>query len=145
MKNVKLSSKMFKQTVGYVAEEMEARSFSDAEMAFFVSIQSPLEQAKMKFHIAKVWRERFSTYCVSHGQSLNVDHWLASVEEMDWRNQQAKEMERVMRREMMMGCALRQHSLNPDQGVMIDAVKSGEGGGGVRATPNHPHHKHRYV
>eukprot|EP00804_Cyclotella_cryptica_P031324 CCRYP_011123-RA/>CCRYP_011123-RA protein AED:0.16 eAED:0.16 QI:0/-1/0/1/-1/1/1/0/317 len=39
-------------------------------------------------------------------------------------------MERVRRREMMMGCALRQDSLNPDRGVMIDAVKSGEGGGG---------------
>ncbi|KAL3794767.1 hypothetical protein HJC23_012777 [Cyclotella cryptica] len=135
MKNAKLSSKTFKRTVGYLAEEMEARSFSDAEMAFFASIQSPLERAEMKFHIAKEWRETFSTYCVSHGQSLNVDHWLASVEEMDRRNQRAKEMERVRRREMMMGCALRQDSLNPDRGVMIENVKSGEGGGGSQGGP----------
>eukprot|EP00804_Cyclotella_cryptica_P031328 CCRYP_011124-RA/>CCRYP_011124-RA protein AED:0.39 eAED:0.39 QI:0/-1/0/1/-1/1/1/0/83 len=83
MKNAKLFSKTFMRTVGYLAEETEARSFSDAKMAFFVSIQSPLEQAEMKFHIAKEWRERFSTYCVLHGQSLTVDHWLALVEEMD--------------------------------------------------------------
>ncbi|KAL7486073.1 hypothetical protein ACHAW6_011676 [Cyclotella cf. meneghiniana] len=133
MKNAKLSSKTFKRTVGFLAEDMEARSFSDAESAFFASIQNPLERAEIKFHIAKEWRETFSTYCVSHGQSLNVDHWLVSVEEMDRRNQRAKEMERVRRREMMMGCALRQDSLNPDRGVMIDSVKSAEGGEGSHA------------
>jgi hypothetical protein len=130
MKNAKLSSKTFKRTIGYLADEKEARVFSSAELAFFNSIPNGLERAEMKFHMAKEWRETFSNYCVSHGQALNVDHWLASVEEMDRRNQRAKEVERVKRREMMMGCALRQDLMNPDRGVLIDSVKSSVVGAG---------------
>ena len=145
MKNAKLSSKTFKRSIGFLCEDMEARAFSDAETAFFNSINNTLERAEVKFHMAKEWREMFSTYCVSHGQSLNVDNWLASVEEMDRRNQRAKEMERVKRREMMMGHALRQDSLNPDRGVTISSTAaannyggSGEAAKNNAATPNVP-------
>ena len=127
MKNAKLSSKTFKRTIGFLGDDGEARSFGDGEAAFFASIQSPLERAEMKFHISKEWREAFSTYCVSHGQSLNVDGWLASVEEMDRRNQRMKEAERVRRREMMMGVALRRDGMgSEDRGVTIEGVKCGD-------------------
>jgi hypothetical protein len=124
MKNAKLSSKTFKRSIGFLAEDLEAIRFGESESAFFNSIQNGLERAEMKFHIGKEWREAFSTYCVSHGQSLNADKWLASVEEMDRRNLRVKEVERVRRREMMMGCALRRDTMNPDRGVVIDGVKS---------------------
>eukprot|EP00956_Cyclotella_meneghiniana_P036110 scaffold121622_cov79-Cyclotella_meneghiniana.AAC.1 len=136
MKNAKLSSKTFKRSIGFLCEEMEARAFSDAETAFFNSITNLLERAEIKFHIAKEWREMFSTYCVSHGQSLNVDKWLASVEEMDRRSQRAKEMERVKRREMMMGHALRQDSLNPDRGVTISSTSAVNNSVGSNEAPN---------
>lgn len=127
MKNAKLSSKTFKRSSGYLADGSEAREFSEYEDAFFHSLQNGLERAEIKFHIQKEWRETFSTYCVSHGQPLNVDKWLASVEEMEKRVHQAKDVERMHRRKMMMGHALRQDSQNPDRGVVI--VNSGKGGG----------------
>ncbi|KAL3826256.1 hypothetical protein ACHAXA_006284, partial [Cyclostephanos tholiformis] len=132
MKNAKLSSKTFKRSSGYLADESEAREFSEYEDAFFHSLQSGLERAEMKFHIQKEWRETFSTYCVSHGQPLNVDKWLASVEEMEKRVHRAKDVERMHRRKMMMGHALRQDSQNPDRGVVI--VSNGKNGGVVEET-----------
>ena len=131
MKNAKLSSKTFRRTLGFLGEDSEARSFSEVEASFFQSISNPMERAQMKFHTSKEWREAFSTYCVSHGQSLNVDAWLASVEEMERRNLKKKEVERVKRREMMMGCALRQDLCNPDRGVVIEGVKSGGDAGSM--------------
>lgn len=119
MKNAKLSSKTFKRTSGYLADAAEAREFSEIEDAFFHSIQNGLERAEIKFHMQKEWREVFSTYCVSHGQPLNVDRWLASIEEMEKRVHHAKDAERMHRRKMMMGHALRQDLMNPDRGVVI--------------------------
>lgn len=119
MKNAKLSSKTFKHTSGYLADAAEAREFSEIEDAFFHSIQNGLERAEIKFHMQKEWREVFSTYCVSHGQPLNVDRWLASIEDMEKRVHHAKDAERMHRRKMMMGHALRQDLMNPDSGVVI--------------------------
>lgn len=120
MKNAKLSSKTFKRTAGYLTDVLEAREFSECEDGFFHSLQNALERAEIKFHMQKEWRETFSTYCVSHGQPLNVDRWLASVEEMERRVHRAKDVERMQRRKMMMGCALRQDLQNPDRGVVIE-------------------------
>ena len=115
----KLSTKTFKRTTGFLADAMEARDFSESEDCFLQSVSNPLERAELKFHIQKQWRETFSTYCVSHGQQLNVDGWLASVEEMDRRVHRAKDHERQARRKIMMGQAIRQDMLNPDSGVVI--------------------------
>lgn len=120
MKNAKLSSKTFKRISGYLTDVMEAREFSECEDGFFHSIQNGLDRSEIKFHMQKEWRETFSTYCVSHGQPLNVDRWLASVEEMERRVHRAKDVERMQRRKMMMGCALRQDLQNPDRGVVIE-------------------------
>ncbi|KAL9182510.1 hypothetical protein ACHAXT_013162 [Thalassiosira profunda] len=120
MKNAKLSSKTFKRTSGHLADVLEARDFSEAEDGFFHSIQNGLERAEIKFHMQKEWRETFSTYCVSHGQPLNVDRWLASVEEMERRVHRAKDAERMQRRKLMMGHALSRDSQNPDRGVVIE-------------------------
>jgi len=125
MKNAKLSSKTFKRTSGYLADAAEAREFSDYEDAFFNSLQNRLERAEMRFHIQKEWRETFSTYCVSHGQPLNVDEWLESVEEMEKRVHRAKDVERIQRRKMMMGHALRQDSHAPNSGVRISRGTGG--------------------
>lgn len=125
MKNAKLSSKTFKRTSGYLADAAEAREFSDHEDAFFNSLQNRLERAEMRFHIQKEWRETFSTYCVSHGQPLNVDEWLESVEEMEKRVHRAKDVERIQRRKMMMGHALRQDSHAPNSGVRISRGTGG--------------------
>jgi hypothetical protein len=130
MKNAKLSSKTFKRSSGYLADGSETREFSEYEDAFFHSLQNGLERAEIKFHIQKEWRETFSTYCVSHGQPLNVDRWLASVEEMEKRVHRAKDVERMHRRKMMMGHALQQDSQNPDRGVVIlSPAINGKGGG----------------
>ena len=125
MKNAKLSSKTFKRTSGYLADAAEAREFSDYEDAFFNSLQNRLERAEMRFHIQKEWRETFSTYCVSHGQPLNVDEWLESVEEMEKRVHRAKDVERIQRRKMMLGHALRQDSQTPNSGVRISRGTGG--------------------
>jgi len=126
MKNAKLSSKTFKRISGYLSDVMEAREFSENEDGFFHSLQNGLERAEIKFHMQKEWRETFSTYCVSHGQPLNVDRWLASVEEMERRAHRAKDVERMQRRKMMMGQALRQDLQNPDRGVVIENSKKVE-------------------
>lgn len=119
MKNAKLSSKTFKRTTGYLTDPIEGSEFSESENAFFNSLQNTLDRSEIKFHMQKEWRETFSTYCVSYGQPLNVDRWLKSVEEMERRVNRAKDVERSIRRKMMMGNAMRQDLLNPDRGVVI--------------------------
>ena len=153
MKNAKLSSKTFTRTAGYLTDIMEGREFSECEDAFFHSIQNTLDRAEMKFHMQKEWRETFSNYCVSYGQPLNVDRWLASVEEMERRLHQAKDVERQHRRKIMMGCALKQDSQNPDRGVVIvknntgssGTVAGGGGGadGGVSSQQQHQQRQHQ--
>lgn len=125
MKNAKLSNKTFKRTSGYLADAAETREFSDYEDAFFNSLQNRLERAEMRFHIQKEWRATFSTYCVSHGQPLNVDEWLDSVEEMEQRAHRVKDVERILRRKMMMGHALRQDTQAPNSGVRISRGTGG--------------------
>lgn len=134
MKNAKLSSKTFRRTTGYLTSELEAREYSEAEDAFFHSLQNQLERCEMRFHTRKEWRETFSTYCVSHGQLLNADAWLVSIDEMDRRVHRAKDRARMERRKMMMGHALRHDLKNTNRGVVIDKVNSESsttvGGGG---------------
>lgn len=136
MKNAKLSSKTFRRTTGYLTSEIEAREYSEAEDAFFHSLQNQVERSEMRFHTRKEWRETFSTYCVSHGQMLNADAWLESIDEMDRRVHRAKDRMRMERRKMMMGHALRHDSTNPNRGVVIDKANDGPGGvnGGSGAT-----------
>ena len=126
MKNANLSSKSFKRTTGYVANHGETQNFSLLEDAFFRSIQSQQEKAEIRFHMQKEWRELFSSFCVSVGQPLDADMWLGSVEEMDRRAAATKEVARMARRKMMMGHALSQDIQNPDKGVFIERISSGQ-------------------
>lgn len=120
MKNAKLSAKSFQKTAGYISNQMQARSFSELEDAFFRSISCSMERAEIRFHLQKEWRELFSTFCVQAGQKLEADDWLSSVEEMDRRASRAKDAARMARRKRMMGYAFQQDSANADQGVFID-------------------------
>lgn len=134
MKNAKLSSKTFRRTTGYLTSEVEAREYSEAEDAFYHSLQNQLERCEMRFHTRKEWRETFSTYCVSHGQMLNADAWLVSIDEMDRRVHREKNLMRMERRKMMIGHALQHDLKNPNRGVVIDKVNNNND------PPNHHHH-----
>ncbi|CAB9518906.1 phosphotransferase system component [Seminavis robusta] len=120
MKNAKLSSRCYKRTVGFIADDKDARLFSEAESGFFDSIPCSLEKSEIKFHMQKEWRELYSSYCVAIGQKLDADSWLSSVEEMDRRASEAKDAARMARRKVMMGYALSQDSNNLDRGVFIE-------------------------
>lgn len=88
---------------------------------FFLAISDKIERAQLKFHLQKLWRETFSDYCLSIGQSLDVDAWLSSVEEMDRRRAQEREASRMKKRQRMMGYALSHDSQGTEAGVYIDA------------------------
>ena len=120
MKNANLSGKQFKKTNGYIADFEQCKQFSELEDAFFRSLTDPQEQASVRFHMQKEWREMFSSYCVNVGQPLDADAWLSSVEEMEKRESVVKDAARMARRKMMMGIALDQDTQNPDQGVFIE-------------------------
>lgn len=118
MKNAKLSAKTFTKKSGYV--EDDARLFAQVESDFFASIPCSMERAEIRFHMQKEWRELFSSYCVQVGQPLDAGKWLSSVEELERRMSEAKDQARMQRRKLMMGYALSQDSMNPDQGVFIE-------------------------
>mmetsp|Transcript_5316 Transcript_5316/g.5832 ORF Transcript_5316/g.5832 Transcript_5316/m.5832 type:complete len:395 (-) Transcript_5316:388-1572(-) len=120
MKNANLSGKQFKRTNGYIADIEHCKQFSELEDAFFRSLIDPQEQASVRFHMQKEWREMFSSFCVSVGQLLDADSWLSSVEEMEKRESLTKDAARMARRKKMMGVALDQDSQNPDRGVFIE-------------------------
>ncbi len=120
MKNARLSARCYKRTFGFIDDDREARTFSEAETAFFDSIPCSLEKSEIKFHMQKEWRELYSSYCVAIGQKLDADAWLTSVEEMDRRASEAKDAARMARRKVMMGYALSLDSVNPDRGVFIE-------------------------
>jgi hypothetical protein len=126
MKNARLSAKTYKGAEGYVVGFDEAKEFSRLERSFFDSIHCDMERSEIRFHMQKEWRELFSTYCVAMGQKLDADSWLSSVEEMDRRVSQAKDAARMARRKVMMGYALSQDSMNPEQGVFIESSTSTE-------------------
>lgn len=124
MKNAKLSAKTFLRKSGYLEEDADARSFAQLESDFLASIPCSMERAEIRFHMQKEWRELFSNYCLQVGQPLDADMWLSSVEELELRMSRAKDQARMQRRKMMMGCALSQDSMNPDQGVFIERSAS---------------------
>ncbi|KAG7350410.1 hypothetical protein IV203_009770 [Nitzschia inconspicua] len=124
MKNAKLSAKTYKHSTGCISDDAEAKEFSQIEVDFYESIQCDLERAEIRFHMQKEWRELFSSYCVTMGQSLDADSWLSSVEELDRRVSQAKDAARMARRKVMMGHALSQDSMNPQRGVFIEQAIS---------------------
>lgn len=132
MKNAKLSTRAFKRTTGYIVDPNEAKKFSDLEDAFYYSIQDQKERAEIKFHMQKEWRDMFSHYCVRIGQTIDVDQWLSSIEELDRRVSMSKDAARRAKRKFMIGNALRQDGLNPDKGVFIDrtGVDSSSAGNG---------------
>lgn len=103
MKNAKLSARSFQRTYGYIFDPEKARNFSMLEESFFHSVQCHQERAEIKFHMQKEWREIFSAYCLSIGQTLDANAWLSSVEEMDRRDNRAKDAARMAKRKLMMG------------------------------------------
>eukprot|EP00557_Chaetoceros_sp_GSL56_P014671 CAMPEP_0176477190 /NCGR_PEP_ID=MMETSP0200_2-20121128/479_1 /TAXON_ID=947934 /ORGANISM="Chaetoceros sp., Strain GSL56" /LENGTH=692 /DNA_ID=CAMNT_0017872961 /DNA_START=230 /DNA_END=2305 /DNA_ORIENTATION=+ len=127
MKNANLSGKIFKVAHGYIADLEACKNFSAVEHAFLLSLSDPQEQATVRFHMQKQWREMFSSFCVSLGQPLDADAWLSSVEEMEKRESLAKDAARMTRRKMMMGIALNQDSQNPDRGVFIEQSVNHDG------------------
>lgn len=129
MKNANLSGKIFKVGSGYIQDLDSCKSFSEIEQLFLSSLSDPHEQASVRFHMQKQWREMFSSFCVSIGQALDADAWLSSVEEMEKRESVAKDAARMARRKMMMGIALNQDTQNPDQGVFIERGATHESAG----------------
>uniref|UniRef100_A0A7S3QCM2 Uncharacterized protein n=1 Tax=Chaetoceros debilis TaxID=122233 RepID=A0A7S3QCM2_9STRA len=126
MKNANLSGKIFKRTNGYIVDSDQCKEFAETEDAFLRSLSDAQEQASVRFHMQKEWREIFSSFCVSLGYSLDADAWLSSVEEMEKRESLAKDAARMARRKMMMGIALNQDVQNPDQGVFIERSATGD-------------------
>lgn len=135
MKNANLSGKQFKKNNGYIADLNECKQFSELEDAFFRSLTDPQEQATVRFHMQKEWRELFSTFCVSISQPLDADSWLNSVEEMEKRESLAKDSARMSKRKMMMGIALDQDIQNPDQGVFIERTNQNIASGHMDMLP----------
>jgi hypothetical protein len=131
MKNANLSGKIFKVGDGYISDLESCKKFSEVENAFLCSLNDPQEQASVRFHMQKQWREMFSSFCVSLGQTLDADAWLSSVEEMEKRESLAKDAARMTRRKMMMGIALNQDTQNPDQGVFIERGTSNDDATGL--------------
>jgi hypothetical protein len=123
MKNANLSGKQFCKTNGYIADINVCKQFSEVEDAFFRSITDPLEQASIRFHMQKEWRELFSNFCINIDQQLDIDSWISSVEEMERRESSMKEAARAKKRKLMMGVALDKDMQNPDNGVFIDQSK----------------------
>ena len=120
MKNAKLSSQTYQRSTGFIADHAEARLFSQLEESFFKAIQCQQEQAEIRFHMQKEWREMFTSICVKFGQPLDADAWLNSVEEMDRRNAMVKDAARIARRKLMTGMALNHDSKNIPEGVFIE-------------------------
>lgn len=131
MKNANLSGKAFKVTTGFISDLAGCQVFSEQEESFFRSLNDPVEQATVKFHMQKEWREMFSGFCVAMGQPLDADDWLSSVEEMEKRESLAKDAARMTRRKLMMGIALNRDTQNPDAGVFIDRDPHGMSSTGI--------------
>jgi hypothetical protein len=124
MKNARLSSRQYQRTLGYIVEDERAREFSQLESKFFASIRCNMERSEIRFHMQKEWRELFSSFCLGIGQKLDADAWLTSVEEMDRRESHEKDAARLARRKRMMGQALHRDTMDPQNGVFIDADSS---------------------
>lgn len=71
MKNARLSARQYRLDIGHIPERELARDLSRKETEFFASIKCAMERSEIRFHMQKEWRELFSSYCVSIGQSLD--------------------------------------------------------------------------
>jgi len=120
MKNARFSAKLYERKSGFTLNLEEAREFSQLETDFFASMKCQMERSEIRFHMQKVWRELFSSFCVSIGQKTDIDAWLKSVEEVDRRASEAKDAARKARRKIMMGAALRSDSNHAPNGVFIN-------------------------
>jgi hypothetical protein len=120
MKNAKLSSNSYVSITSYITDDRQCAEFSSLEENFFLAISDAVERAELKFHMRKLWKEMFSNICLSIGQSLDVDAWLSSIEEMDRRVTILRDASRMQRRQLMMGYALSHDSQSAEAGVYID-------------------------
>lgn len=139
MKNARFSAKLYVRKEGCTLSMDEAREFSQLETDFFSSMKCNMERSEIRFHMQKVWRELFSSFCVSIGQNMDVDAWLKSVEEVDRRASEAKDAARKARRKMMMGAALRADTNNVPNGVFINPNAATESQGPVVLDRNGDH------
>lgn len=119
MKNARFSAKLYERKYGFTLNLDEAREFSQLETDFFASMKCNMERSEIRFHMQKVWRELFSSFCVSIGQKMDIDTWLKSVEEGDRRASEAKDAARKARRKIMMGAALRSDSNNAPDDILL--------------------------
>lgn len=126
MKSARFSGKLYERKTGCALSLEELREFSQLETDFFASMKCNMERCEIRFHMQKVWRELFSSFCVAVGQKMDVDAWLKSVEEVDRRASEAKDAARRARRQMMMGAALRSDSNHAPDGVFINPDAASE-------------------
>jgi hypothetical protein len=85
MKNARLSSHQFKRKEGGMLTLQEARELSQLETDFFASVKCNMERSEIKFHMQRVWRDLFVSFCAQIGQELDASDWLKSVAEFNRR------------------------------------------------------------
>ena len=120
MKNAKLSSNAYNVTHGYIVETDECIEFSVLEDKFFNSISDLVERADTRLHVQKEWRESFCAYAVRHKISVFSHDLLQSLEELEKRISSSRDVARMLRRQVMTGCALNLDSSKRLNGVFID-------------------------
>jgi len=127
MKNAKLSSNSYTATHGYITETHDCIEFSTLEDKFFNSIPDAIERAEIRLHVQKEWRESFCAYVSLKKISVISHHLLKSLDELEKRISSSRDAAKMLRRQIMTGCALNLDSSQRLRGVFIenpDAITS---------------------
>jgi hypothetical protein len=120
MKHAKLSSNTYFVTCGYISETDKCIDFSLLEDNFLNSISDAVERAETRLHIQKEWRELFCAYAVSRKISVVSHDLLKSIDELEKRMSSNRDAAKMLRRQIMTGCALNLDSSKCSNGVFID-------------------------
>jgi len=119
MKNAKLSSNSYSVNHGYITETHECIEFSILEDKFFNSIPDAVERAETRLHVQKEWREAFCAYALRQKISVISYHLLQSLDKLEKRISSSRDAAKMIRRQIMTGCALNLDSSNLLRGVFI--------------------------
>jgi hypothetical protein len=120
MKNARLSARMYKREDKNILTADVAIEVSKSEVDFFESIKCTMERSEIRFHMQREWRELFTSYCTSIGQTVDAYEWMKSDEELDRRVSIQLDAARLARRKIMMGLALEKDTQSTTAGVFID-------------------------
>ncbi|KAL3791761.1 hypothetical protein HJC23_007528 [Cyclotella cryptica] len=120
MKHANLSMQHYSYASGYLFKQ-DAVELSRLEQEFICSLPNQ-EQREIKFHMSRLWRDHLADRLTISTIPFDPKKWIESVDCLEKRLAEKQEMDRIVKRRILMGKAWSVDSKR-EEGVFIDGLE----------------------